>query len=263
MNMKRIVIISDCSDVAYNEMRATIISELDKYRINDIEVEPLVKVKEFSIINGGFLIRLLAEEYSPKDTVFLVVLNPLKAKRKERARIIGELKNGLKFVGANTGALNWAIEDIGLKNLYEVNAPGLKGKDFISFGGKSIHSPIAAKVARGVNFRELGKKRDNKFLAKFRIKEGTVVHIDNFGVAKIKAKLPTLKEGERLNVYVNGVKKIKARFTYCMKDLLDKEWAIYPGSSLNNLPEIGKVRCKDSAKKLGIKIGDVVTFKFI
>ena len=36
---------------------------------------------------------------------------------------------------------------------------------------------------------------------------------------------------------------------------------IYKGSSLNNLPEIGKTRSLSTADELGVKIGDVVTWK--
>jgi S-adenosylmethionine hydrolase len=261
--MKRIVLVSDCSDVAYNEMRATILSELDKLSTKDVEIEPLVKAEEFSIINGSFLLRLMAECYNPKDTIFLVILNPLKTNVKERARIIGELNNGVKFVGANTGALNWLIEDFGLKSLYELNAPGLTGREFISFGGKYVHSPAAAKIASGIAFDKLGTKKNKDFLINFSIKEGTVVHIDNFGVSKIRGKMPELKEGENTEIYVNEKKIGRGVFTHCMKDLPDGTLAIYPGSSLNNLPEIGKVRCLKTAKQLKIQIGDIVTFKKI
>ncbi|MBT3691118.1 hypothetical protein HOG16_02645 [Candidatus Woesearchaeota archaeon] len=259
---KRIVIVSDCSDVAYNEMRATILSELGDTSQN-ISVEPLVKAKEFSIENGSFLVRLMGEVYDPSNTIFLVVLNSLRTNRKDRARIIGETKNGFKFVGANTGTLNWLIKDFGLKNLYELNASGLMGKDFISFGGKHVHSPAVAKVAKGVNFSGLGEERSEEFLCDYRVEDGCVVHIDNFGVLKINGSLENLEEGDKLDIFVNGERKIVAVFSYSMKDLEDSTWAIYPGSSLNNLPEIGKVRELSSAKKLGAKIGDIITWKKI
>ena len=257
---KRIVIISDCSDVAYNEIRATILRELDKSNVKNVEIEPLVKAEEFSIINGAFLTRLMAEIYNPENIIFLVILNPLKTTRKDRARIMGETKNGFKFVGANTGTLNWLIKDFGLKYLYEFSKEGLSGKKFVSFGGKYFHAPMAAKVAMGISFKKLGIKRDKGFLSDFRIRDGTVVHIDNFGVPKIKGKLSKFKEKEEIDVYVNGKKKVRATFTNSMKDLRDGTWAVYPGSSLNNLPEIGKVRCLGSASRLGIKIGDKIEF---
>jgi len=262
--MKRIVIISDCSDVAYNEMRAKIISYLDKKEGEKIEVEPLVKAKEFSLINATFLVRLMAEIYPSHETIFLVVANAIKTNTEKRARIIGETLNGLKFVGANTGALNWLIEDFGLKSLYEFERINLTGKDFVSFGGKYFHAPMAAKIAKGISMEKLGIKKSKKFLANFHIKEGTVVHIDNFNVPKIKSNIPKdFKEGDLIEIIVNGKKKAKAKFTFSMKDLPDGTLTLFPGSSLNNLPEIAKVRKLDSAKSLGIKIGDIVKFKKI
>lgn len=260
--MKRIIIVSDCTDVAFNEMRATILSYLDKEKIKNVEIEPLVPVKEFSIVNASFLIRILAEIYNPKDTIFLVVVNALKTNRKERARIMGETLNGFKFVGANTGALNWLIEDFGLKCLYEFDKTNLTGKNFVSFGGKYFHSPMAAKIATGIPFKKLGEKRTKEFLTDFEIKEGTVIHIDNFGVPKIKGNVhKELKEGDKIEIFVNNKKRVKAVFTHSMKDYPDGTWTLFSGSSLNKLLEIAKVRALDSAESLMIKIGDKLSFK--
>ena len=118
---KYIVVISDCADAAFNEIRAQILKEIDTAKSNDdIIVEPLVAAKEFSIIDGAFLTRLMAELYPPEKTIFLVILNPL---QKRPRRIIGETKNGFKFVGADTGTLSWLFEDFGIKEVYELKDP--------------------------------------------------------------------------------------------------------------------------------------------
>jgi S-adenosylmethionine hydrolase len=255
--MKRIVIITDCKDVALNEIRATIFSEIKPGKEFEIEIEPVVKVKEFSIVNAAFQLRLLAESYKPKDTIFLVIVNALRTDRKDRARIMGETENGFKFVGANTGALNWLIEKYGLKKLYEFDRKGLTGKDFVSFGGKYFHAPMAAKIALGAPLSELGEKRDISFLTDFKIEEGTVLHVDNFNTLKIKASIKDYHEGDKIKVKSKG-KEIIAIFTKSMKDLPDNTWAIFNGSSLNGFPEIAKVRSLDAAKKLNIEVGDIV-----
>lgn len=240
--------------MAYNEIRAEILKEINKSEQNpDIVIEPLVAAKEFSIINGAFLVRLMAEIYPPKNTIFLVVLNSSKVRP---ARIIGETKEGFKFVGANTGTLNWLIEDFGLKKLYELTDPG-----FLPFGGKYVHAPAVAKIALGKTFDELGKKRNDNFLTDFKIPNSTVVHIDNFGLIKIKGKTPEYKEGEILDIYVNENKKIEAVFTHRMMNLKDNTWCLYPGSSLDGMPELGKVRSLNGAKEIGVKIGDIITWK--
>jgi S-adenosylmethionine hydrolase len=136
MNIRTVVVITDCKDVAFNEMRRIIINECSKLGIENIEVE-LVSVAEFSLINAAFLTRLMADYY-PEKTVFSVVINP---QRHRSARIYGETKSGIKFFGANTGALSWLLSDFGYKSLYEVHDPG-----FVSFGGKYVHAPNVAKL---------------------------------------------------------------------------------------------------------------------
>lgn len=259
---KKVVVVTDCVDVAANEIRATLISELIKLgKEKKVEIEPIVEAKEFSVINGAFLVRLMAEVYPPKETVFLVILNPLSTNREDRARIIGETKNGFKFVGANTGTLSWLMKDFGIKEIYESSRKGLRGKQFISFGGKHIHAPIAAKVASGIKLIKLGKKFDKKRLTYLKLDRGTVVHIDNFGVIKIFGDLNNLKEGDKVKIFIKNKFNRFAIFTKSMKNLPNNSLAIYPGSSLNNLPEIGKVRSLGTGKELGVKIGDIVRWE--
>ena len=259
---KRIVFVTDCVDVAANEIRATLVAELSKLKKDvEVEIEPTVEAEAFSLVSGNFLVRLMAEIYPPKETVFLVILNPLNTNRADRARIIGETKNGFKFVGANTGTLSWLFKDFGIKSVYESSKKGLDGKNFISFGGKYVHTPIAAKVAAGIPLDKLGEKFSEKRLIHLEIKDGTVLYIDNFGVSKFFGNIKSLEEGDKVKIFINDEFKCLAVFTKSMKNLPDKTWAIYPGSSLG-LPELGKVR-ENGAKELNAKIGDIITFKKI
>lgn len=263
--MNKIVVITDCIDVAANEIRARLVSELENLKkLEYVLIEPLIHAKEFSLLNGAFLVRLMADNYNPNTTIFLVILNPLKTDRKDRARIIGKTKNGFKFVGENTGVFSWLIKDFGLHEIYESSRDGIDGRSFISFGGKYIHSPIAARVAAGIKLKSLGSSFEKTKLTHIDIAKGVILHIDNFGIPKIYDKIDeNLKIGSRIKIYVNGVKKIEAIYTNSMKNLPDNTWALYKGSSLDNLPEIGKVRSLDTEKDLRIKIGDVISWKLI
>lgn len=259
-NKNKIVIITDCVDVAYNETRGVIVSELQKLGTAEkVEIEPIVEAKEFSVINGAFLTRLLADSYPPDLTTFLVILNPLKTDRIDRARIIGETLNGIKFVGENTGTLGWLIKDFGVKQIFESSRRGIDGKEFISFGGKYIHAPICAQIASGVPLPQIGMEFDRKRLAFPTITDGTVVHIDNFGVIKMTGSL-NIETEQKVILYCNGVKIQEAIYTDSMKNLPDGTLALYKGSSLNNLPEIGKVRKLGTAEELKVKIGDIITW---
>ncbi len=250
MNKKTVVVITDCKDIAFNEMRRIIISECSKFGYPDVEVE-LAPLAEFSIINAAFITRLMADYYH-EDTVFSIVINPQKHRS---ARIYGELNNGIKFFGANTGALSWILNDFGYKSLYEVHDPG-----FISFGGKYVHAPNVAKLVAGKPIDSFGKPFNKDELASLDISEGTIVHIDNFGLLKIMGETPKFEEGQKFKISINGEEKFEAKFSNRMMTQDDKDWVLYAGSSLYSLPELGTVRYAEGYKEFGIKIGDKVTW---
>ena len=68
-NKRRILVITDCIDIASNEIRATLVRELENMNASsDVVIEPIAFVKEFSIINANFIARLLAETYNPESS---------------------------------------------------------------------------------------------------------------------------------------------------------------------------------------------------
>ena len=246
---KRIVFITDCIDVAYNELRGVI---LDNIKSDEIIIEPVVPVAPFSIINGNFSLRLIAEAY-PESTIFSVILNPSKERP---ARLIGKtMKKGVYFMGANTGVFTWLFRDFGVEELYELNDPG-----FFPFGGKYVHAPAVAQIATGKPLKDMGHPFDIEKVVKIDIVRGTIIHIDNFGLMKFTGELTGLNEGDKLEVNVGG-KTLMAVYAKRMMSRDTGEWVIYPGSSFD-LPELGKVR-ENGAKELNAKIGDIITFKKI
>lgn len=174
---------------------------------------------------------------------------------KERpARLIGKTKKkDIYFMGVNTGVFTWLFRDFGVKELYELNDPG-----FFPFGGKYVHAPAVAQIAMGKPLKDMGHPFDNEKIVKIDIAEGTIVHIDNFGLMKFTGKLTGLNEGDELEINING-KTLKVVYAKRMMSRDTGEWVIYPGSSLG-LPELGKVR-ENGAKELNVKIGDIITFK--
>ncbi len=246
---KRIVFITDCTDIAYNELRGVI---LDNLKNDEVIVEPVAPVAPFSIINGNFVLRLMAEVY-PEGTVFSIILN---SSKERPARLIGKTKEkDIYFMGANTGVFTWLFRDFGVEELYELNDPG-----FFPFGGKYVHAPAVAQIAMGKPLKDMGHPFDIEKIVKIDIPCGTIVHIDNFGLMKFTGELTGLNEGDELEVNVNG-KTLSAVYAKRMMSRETGEWVIYPGSSFG-LPELGKVR-ENGAKELNIKIGDIITFKKI
>ncbi len=246
---KQIVFITDCTDTAYNELRGVI---LDNIKSEEIIIEPVVSVVPFSIINGNFALRLMADVY-PEGTVFSIILNPSKERP---ARLIGKTKKkSFYFMGANTGVFAWLFRDFGIEELYELNDPG-----FFPFGGKYVHAPAVAQIAMGKPLKDMGHPFDTENVVKIDTPAGTIVHIDNFGLMKFVGELTGLNEGDKLEVNVNG-KTLKAVYAKRMMSRDTGEWVIYSGSSFG-LPELGKVR-ENGAKKLNAKIGDIITLNKI
>lgn len=251
MQKKHVVVITDCKDVAFNEIKWAIIQECYKNDFNNIDVD-LVGIHEFSIINAAFITRLMAGHCFP-GTVLSLVINP----QKERSsRIYGKISNGIIFFGANTGAFSWLFEDFQIEELYEINDPG-----FISFGGKHVHAPNIAKLLMGTSLNQIGKKFSQDLLNHIDIKKGTVVHIDNFGLIKIKGDKLNFKDGTKFKIFKNGKYIINAIFADRMMSKDDKEWVLYNGSSLNSMPELGTVRYTKGYMDIGVNIGDIITWE--
>jgi len=242
---KKIVFITDCTDVAYSELRGVVLSNVGE----DVTIEPVASVAPFSIINGNFILRLLADAY-PEGTIFSIVLNPMKERP---ARLIGRTKiKGFYFIGANTGVFSWLFRDFGVEELYELNDPG-----FFPFGGKYVHAPAVSQIAMGKSLNEMGHNFDISKVVHLDIPKGTIVHVDNFGLMKFVCDPLDIKEGDKIELAVNG-KKINAVFSKRMMSLETGAWTIYPGSSLG-LMELGKVR-ENGAEILGAKAGDLIKF---
>ncbi|MCC5832075.1 MAG: SAM-dependent chlorinase/fluorinase [Chlamydiales bacterium] len=253
----QVVIITDCWDVSFVEMHQTLINELSGYQIAPPLIAPAVAVKPFSVMNAAFHIRLLAELYPPKDTIFVVVVSGVGT---NPARIFGRTKTGLRFVGNNSGYFQWLLEDFGLDSLYENKLNRVK--EGRSFGGKYAQIPTAARLLAGIPMEQIGEPKNADFLSPFTIPEGTVVHIDNFGLMKIKAEpLSTFTEGEPLCFSLNGTPRVEGIYTEKMKRQVDGTWTLYSGSSLYGLPELGRVRSNNSAQELGAEIGDSITWR--
>lgn len=253
---KKLVVFTDCVDVAYSEIYQTICNHLATLPGgDDIHIDPMVSISKFSTINAAFSIRLLSELY-PSGTVFLVVVSGVSGSPE---RVFGEFGNGIWFIGNNSGYFDWTARDLGLKSLFSNHAS--KQIDSRSFGGKFVQAPTAAMLARKAPPEEIGMKIPHDRLNPLPIQDGTVVHCDNFGLMKIKAKCPQAEAGQQFKVFVNGEFRIKATWSTTMKNCADGSWVIYKGSSLGGLPELGRVRSRNSAGDMGIEVGDLVTWE--
>lgn len=245
---RKVVVLTDCIDVAWQEIRGSIYSNCNDY---DVQIEPVVPVDSYSIVNVNFLVKLIAEIY-PEGTIICVIVNPLKLRTE---RIVGKTKKkGIIFEGTNTGAFSWLIKDFGCSELYELFDPG-----FVPFGGKYVHAPAVGKIASGVPINELGNPFEVDKIRHVDMKEGTVMHIDNFGNLKLFHKFKKEpKDGDKYMIEFNN-QKLDLIYNKRMMEKNDGDLIIYPGSSFG-YTEIGIVRDHFS-DKYNIKNGDIVKIK--
>jgi len=261
--MKNIVIITDCRDVAVEQIKAKLIAlTMDACNFHVVLVDP------FQVRSGAFLAKLISEEISHgQDTMFLAVVNPVREKPK---RIFGRLNNGTWFVGADTGFFSLLMDDFGVAEIFESNVT-----EHFPFGGLHVHAVSAGKLLKGDRPDDLGKRIAPEAIKRISLCAGEVVHIDNFGLVKIWNTAGDFNffKGEAVNIQIKGSdRKFKAIFSNRMMNFDDGTLVVYPGSSLLNkskihdveayrasgLLEIGLVRMTDTAGQLGIKLQDII-----
>lgn len=252
---KKIVVFSDCTDIAYTEVYQKLTGELESLEVQNYDILPLVPISNFSVTNAAFSIRLMAD-LCEEGTIFLVIVNGVNS---NPIRVFGETQNGIIFVGNNSGYFSWLLKDFGLKKAYQSRKD--RKTDNRSFGGRNVQAPIAARIAAGIEYDEIGVPCDPSLINMAEIPQGSVVHIDNFGLMKIN--LPITNEIEMsssVDIFVNNEYRTTAVFTKKMKTSKTGEWVVFPGSSLSPpLLELARVRSQHSADELGVSVDDVIT----
>jgi len=268
--MKHIVLITDCVDIASEQIRTRISKILGENNL-DCKIYKLF-TEPFQITQGMFLSKLLSDEMpSGEDTLYLAILNPLKSKPK---RIFGKFKDNSWFVGADTGIFSLLFKEKGISELWETKNP-----EHYPFGGLHVHAVAAANLLCGKDKSIIGDHLKNDDVKTYSPKLGEVVHIDNFGLSKIWLRSSDLELGEdtpiKIKIY-NSKEKLKKEvngiYSNRMMNYEDNKVIVYPGSALldlkskednekyrkSGLIEIGLVRNSESSTTLNIQLGDII-----
>jgi hypothetical protein len=87
---------------------------LSNIKSDEIVVEPVVPVTPFSIINGNFALRLVADAY-PKGTVFSIIL--LFNERETSSINWKNKEEGFLFYGGKYRIFTWFFRDFGIEEL--------------------------------------------------------------------------------------------------------------------------------------------------
>jgi S-adenosylmethionine hydrolase len=247
---KYLVNITDCVDIAAHELYAVLVREVEN--MSDVVVPPIVPTfPEFSIINMNFAVRLMADSY-PENSVLMTTIN---AEKICPMNVIGRTSSrNIVFIGRNMGSFDWLTRDFGCVELYDLVRHNKES--FVSFRGKYITAKLAAAASRGVPLSELGDQIDPTDIVRMNLKDGTIVHIDNFGMMKFTGDIGPAQTGDMFNVSINGL-PIEAVYDPRIMSRETGQWVLFPGSSYG-LYELGQARDL-GAKKLGIKVGDAIT----
>lgn len=152
-----------------------------------------------------------AYKYFPKGTVNLVVVDPgVGSLRRRLAMRCGNYY----FVGPDNGVFSFPIRNEGISECVEIPVPeqnnGLRG---VTFEGRDVFAPIAAKIACGVPLSEIGSPITNPVelsTPRPRITEDTVdgriIYIDHFGNCVSNIELSDIEHFDRdLMVTLAGV----------------------------------------------------------
>ncbi|GAB5492154.1 MAG: SAM-dependent chlorinase/fluorinase [Phototrophicaceae bacterium] len=181
---KLIALITDfgTSDIYVGVMKAVMKKIHPSAEFIDISHE----VKRQSIHDGAFMLRN-AYQYFPKDTVFLVVIDPTVGSK--RRPILVETEDYC-FIAPDNGILTPLLADIDNWQAVELSNTAYHLTDgSFTFHGRDIFSPVAAYVARGdIALDDFGQSIADLVQLPIpslsitdTVIKGEVTHIDHFG----------------------------------------------------------------------------------
>ena len=222
-------------------------------------------VKNFNIYAGAYLL-YTSFKYFPKNTIFLVVIDP--GVGTNRRPLIIKTLNYI-FVGPDNGVLFQAAEKDGIEKIIEINNPKLYLSNIISntFHGRDIFSITAAFLSLGVDINIFGKELRiddiNKInLITYKVEDkricGKVAYIDHFGniatSIPIDAVIGKIEYNRLIKITVNN-SNYMCRFVKTFGYGNENELLIYQNGYF--LLEIGinKGNAKD---KIDVKEGDEI-----
>ena len=201
--------------------------------------------------------------------------------------VIGKIKGkDIIFIGSNNGLFDWITRDFDLDYLAQINVkkpyvvdgrliylPGNNPPenyisrfgnktDYLTFSAHTIYGPIAVALALGMDYKKFGDDMSINSIVPLEISNGEIVHIDNYGNAKIYGSLK-FSPGTKIELLVNGKKISEAQYINDrMMSHPTKSFVVYPSTSLLNMVDLANIR-GNACKQLGLKIGDVIAFKNI
>jgi S-adenosyl-L-methionine hydrolase (adenosine-forming) len=244
------------SDTYVGQMKGVILSIAPATRIIDLTHA----VTAQNIAQGTFLLGK-STPYFPDGTIFVAVVDPgvgtsRKAIAVETARHI--------FLAPDNGLLTSIFQGAEVTRCVTItNERYMLSSRSSTFHGRDVFSPVAAHLASGVAFEELGSEIDPSTCTRIPLPgcqsrdngaswEGTIICTDHFGNLITSLDSEVLERSNQWLVSA-GEHELPICRTYC--DVADQQPLAYTGSS--GMIEIA-VRNGNAAEILGLKDGDPV-----
>ncbi len=122
----------------------------------DVEIIDLThQVTPYSISEGSRML-VRTSQYYPAGTVFVTVIDP--GVGTSRKAIVVKTRRGQYFVLPDNGLITQVADRDGVETIREIRNPlwQLQGSSSSTFHGRDVFSPVAAHLARGDDWTQLG-----------------------------------------------------------------------------------------------------------
>ncbi len=223
-------------------------------------------VPEFDVIRGAEILRH-ATRYMPTNAVYLAVVDP--GPKIERRALATEVHSGAYLVGPDNGLLLPAAEALGgvVRAVHLTNHRYHIEPVSDTFQGRDIFSPVAAHLAAGADFEDLGEEVGPASMASIEFpgvhqeNEGElvaqIIDIDRFGNARLSAmqKDLDLQYGAPLQVKVDDDEIMDARYVQSFGAAQVGDLVLVPDSHWRLSLAVNK---GNAARALLLAVGDQV-----
>jgi len=242
-----IVLVTDFGDdLAAAECRLSLSSVFQENKIVSPDLIIVNDVAPFNKVHAAFNLCCLSNMAPPK-TIFIGVIDP--GVGTDRNGVIVQTAKEHYFIGPDNGIFYPAASHEGITGIWQIDK--IKFSDSsTTFHGRDIFSPVAAKIACGLDINALGINVNS--LVELFFQSGQILHIDSYGNLKVNKNIPTGISGFFLQ------DKLTIPLVRTFEDVNVGQPLAYLGSS--GLLEIA-VREGNAAKSLGYKIGDCLNMR--
>jgi hypothetical protein len=242
-----IVLVTDFGDdLAASECRLSLDRVFQENRIVPPDLITVNDVAPFNKVHAAFNLCRLSS-VAPANTIFIGVIDP--GVGTERKSVIVKTAKEHYFIGPDNGIFFPAANHEKITDIWQIDKTKFTDSS-ITFHGRDIFSPIAAKIACGLNTSALGVNVNS--LVELYFQSGQILHIDFYGNLKVNQEIPIETSGLILQ------DKLTIPLVKTFEDVNMGQPLAYLGSS--GLLEIA-VREGNAAKFFGYKIGDCLNIR--